>query len=195
MVLSVLHTNWWVLALRGLAAVLFGLLTFLLPGLTLLVLVTWFGIYCLVNGLLTLFTAFRRGRSQPRWWALALEGGASLLAGVATLVWPGITWVVLLSLAALWAIVTGGLQVATAIRLRKQLTGEWTLIMSGLLSIAFGVLLWLAPLTGTLVLNWWLSAYAFAFGIMLSVLAFRLRRAAGPAPRSGQLGAQHSPAT
>lgn len=195
MVLSVLHTNWWVLALRGLVAVLFGLLTFLLPGLTLLVLVTWFGIYCLVNGLLTLLTAFRRSRTQPRWWALALEGGASLLAGIATLGWPGITWVVLLALAALWAIVTGGLQVATAFRLRKQLTGEWTLIVSGLLSILFGVLLWLAPLTGTLVLSWWLGAYAFAFGIMLSVLAFRLRRAASPAPRSGQLGAQHSPAT
>jgi len=195
MVLSVLHANWWVLALRGLAAVLFGLLTFLLPGLTLLVLVTWFGIYCLVNGLLTLLTAFRRNRSQPRWWALALEGVASLLAGIATLAWPGITWVVLLALAALWAIVTGGLQVATAIRLRQQITGEWALIVSGLLSIIFGVLLWLAPLTGTLVLSWWLGAYAFAFGIMLSVLAFRLRRAASPAPRGGQLGAQHSPAT
>lgn len=192
--LSVLHTNWWVLGLRGFTAVVFGLVTFLVPGLTLLVLVTWFGVYCLFNGVLTLVAAFRRSRHQPRWWALVLEGITSLLAGGLALVWPGITLLLVLSLIAFWAIVTGGLQMVTAVRLRKQLQGEWMLFGSGLLSVVFGVLLLLAPVTGVLVVSWWVGGYAFVAGIMLCVLAFRLRRAASGAPGATLRGAQPSPA-
>ncbi|WP_052732473.1 HdeD family acid-resistance protein [Hymenobacter terrenus] len=178
MMLSVLHTNWWVLALRGLAAVIFGLLTFLMPALTLLMLVSWFGIYCLINGILTLITAFRRSRGQPRWWALILEGVAGVLTGVLTLLWPGVTSLLLLYLVALWAIVTGFLQIGTAIRLRKQLTGEGILILGGLLSVVFGLVLLFSPVTGALVVTWWIGAYIFVIGITLSILAFRLRRSA-----------------
>lgn len=111
---SILHTNWWLLALRGLLAVIFGLVTFLVPGLTLFVLVSLFGGYCIVAGILTLLAAFRRGRAQRRWWELVLEGAASIVAGVLTLVWPGLTLLGLLYVAAVWAIVTGLLQIGTA---------------------------------------------------------------------------------
>lgn len=189
MVQSVLHANWWVLALRGFVAVVFGLVTFLVPGLAVLVVVSLFGIYCLLTGGLALVAAWRRGRSQPRWWALVLEGAASLLTGALALWWPGMTWLVLLSLVAAWALVTGLLQIGTAIRLRKQLTGEWALLGSGVLSVLFGILLLLAPLTGTLVLSWWIGAYAFVFGILLAVLAFRLRRSATAHPVPAAAGA------
>ena len=177
-----LSSNWWVLALRGAVAVVFGLLTFLMPGLTLLILVSLFGGYCLVNGVLTLVAAFRRARDRPRWWALALEGVASLVAGMVTLFWPGLTSLALLYVVAAWAIITGLLQIGTAIRLRKQIMGEWVLVASGLMSVAFGLFLVFMPLTGALVVAWWIGAYAFAFGILLVILAFRLRRrAARPA--------------
>lgn len=181
---SVLHANWWVLLLRGFAAVVFGLLTFLMPGLTLLVLISLFGGYCLVNGILTLVAAFRGGRNQPRWWALAVEGVASLLAGIITLVWPNVTSLALLYVVAAWAIISGAMQIGTGIRLRKQINNEWVLIVGGLLSIGFGVLLLLVPVAGAVVVAWWVGSYAFAFGILLSVLAFRLRRQAASAPAS-----------
>ncbi|UPL48831.1 HdeD family acid-resistance protein [Hymenobacter sublimis] len=178
MLQSVMYSNWWVMALRGLSAVLFGLLTFLMPGLTLLVLITLFGAYCLVNGVLTLITAFRGGRNQPRWWALVLEGAVSLVAGAVTLAWPDLTSLVLLYVVAIWALVTGLLQIGSAIRLRKHITGEWVLMAGGLLSVLFGLILMTRPIAGALVIAWWVGAYAFAFGILLAILAFRLRRQA-----------------
>jgi uncharacterized membrane protein HdeD (DUF308 family) len=164
------------MALRGLAAAMVGLLTFLKPGLTLLMLVTIFGVYCVINGILTLVSAFRRGRERPRWWSLVLEGVFSLLAGILTLVWPGVTLVGLLFVVALWAIVTGGLQIGTAIELRKQIEGEWVMILGGLLSIVFGTVVFFRPAAGALALSWWLGAYIFTMGIVMGVLAFRLRR-------------------
>lgn len=192
---SVLHANWWVLLLRGFAAVVFGLLTFLMPGLTLLVLVSLFGGYCIVNGVLTLVAAFRGGRGQPRWWALAVEGIAGLIAGIITLMWPGVTSLALLYVVAAWAIITGALQIGTGIRLRKQISNEWVLIVGGLLSIGFGILLMLVPVAGAVVVAWWVGSYAFAFGILLSVLAFRLRHQATSAGSSSMraMNSQASP--
>ena len=186
---SVLHTNWWLLALRGLAAAIIGLLTFLSPGLTLFVLVSLFGGFSIVNGLLTLVAAFRRGREQPRWWALALEGLVSIIAGVLTLAWPDLTLLGLLYVVGVWAIVSGVLQIGTAIRLRKQITGEWVLLLGGLLSMAFGVVVFLSPIAGALAISWWIGSYIFAMGIMWGVLAFRLRRhsAGHPGMSSGSL--------
>lgn len=176
---SVLHTNWWLLALRGLLAAIFGLVTFLVPELTLFVLVSLFGGYCIVSGILALVTAFRRGRTQPRWWTLVLEGAASIVAGVLTLVWPGRTLLGLLFVAAVWAIVTGLLQIGTAVRLRKQITGEWLLLLSGALSVAFGAVVVVWPGAAALAVSWWVGSYLFAAGIVLAILAFRLRRHAG----------------
>jgi uncharacterized membrane protein HdeD (DUF308 family) len=193
---SALHSNWWVLLLRGFAAVLFGLLTFLMPGLTLLVLISLIGGYCLINGVLTLVAAFRRGRNQPRWWSLAVEGVANLLTGLIILAWPGLTSLALLYVVAAWAIVTGMMQIGTGIRLRKQLTNEWVLIVGGLLSIGLGLLFLFVPVAGALVMAWWVGSYAFAFGILLGVLAFRLRRrAASASPGNMQhMNSQPSPA-
>lgn len=174
--LSTLHTNWWLLALRGLSAVIFGLLTFLLPGLTLLVLVTLFGVFCLVNGVLAIISGLRRRGTAPRWWTLVLEGVFSVLVGIGTLLWPGITSLVLLYFVAFWAVTTGIMQIVTAIRLRRQMEGEWALILGGLLSVVFGLLLFLAPISGALVITWWIGAFAFAYGILLAILGFRLRR-------------------
>ena len=176
MVPTVLHTNWWLLALRGLAAVILGLLTFLQPEITLFVLVALFGIYCLINGILTLVMAYRRGRGQSRWWTLALEGLASLIAGGLTLAWPGISLLGLLYVVALWAVVTGIFQIVTAIRLRKQITGEWLLFLGGLLSVLFGGIVVFWPGIGALALSWWIGAYLFAIGITLGILAYRLRK-------------------
>lgn len=174
--LSTLHTNWWLLVLRGLGAVIFGLLTFLMPGLTLLVLVSLFGFFCLFNGVLAIISGIRRRGTEPRWWTLVIEGLFSLLAGVATLLWPGVTSLALLYFVAFWAIATGIMQVVTAVRLRKQLEGEWMLILGGVLSVVFGLIILFAPVSGALVISWWIGAFAFVYGIVLSILGFRLRR-------------------
>jgi uncharacterized membrane protein HdeD (DUF308 family) len=188
MVPTVIHSNWWLLALRALAAVILGLLTFLQPEVTLFVLVALFGIFCLINGILTLVMAYRRGRGQPRWWALALEGLASLIAGGLTLAWPGISLLGLLYVVALWAITTGIFQIVTAIRLRKQITGEWLLLLGGVLSVLFGGLVLFWPGIGALVLSWWIGGYLFAIGIMLGILSYRLRRqSAGGSPASSSM--------
>ena len=169
-----LARNWWMVALRGVLGILFGLIALVWPGITLLVLVALFGAYALVDGIFAVVAAFRAGRSRFRWW-LVLEGIAGISAGIATVFWPQITALVLLVLVAAWAIVTGVLEIVAAIRLRKVITGEWVLALTGVLSVGFGVLLLLFPGPGALSLVWLIGAYALAFGILLLVLAFRLR--------------------
>src|SRR5262249_13320305 len=134
---------WWVLALRGVVAVLFGLLAFVWPGVTLAALVLLFGAYALLDGVAALVHAVAGGAGMR--WPLALEGLVGVLAGIATLVWPGITALALLYLIAVWAIVTGVLEVVSAIRLRQVIDNEWLLGLSGLASVVFGVLLVVWP--------------------------------------------------
>ena len=169
-----LARNWWVVALRGVLGILFGLIALVWPGITLLALVALFGAYALVDGIFAAVAAFRAGRSQFRWW-LVLEGIAGIGTGIATVFWPQITALVLLVLVAAWAIVTGVLEIVAAIRLRKVITGEWVLALTGVLSVGLGMLLLLFPGPGALSLVWLIGAYALAFGILLLVLAFRLR--------------------
>ena len=174
---SSLAENWWAIALRGVVAILFGVLTFVMPGLTLAALVLLFGSYAIVDGVLNIVAALRRRRAgEPPWWALLLEGVVSVAAGVVTFAWPGLTTVVLLYVIAGWAIVTGAFEVAAALRLRRGIQGEGWLLLSGILSIVFGVLLIAAPAAGALALVLWIGAYAIVFGALLVVLAFRLRR-------------------
>jgi uncharacterized membrane protein HdeD (DUF308 family) len=154
---------------------LFGIATLFAPGLSLLALVLLFGAYAFADGVLALITAVRRrGASEP-WWLLLLEGIAGIGAGVLTLLWPGISALVLLYLIAMWAIVTGGLEIAAAIRLRKMITDEWLLALSGVLSVVFGVLVMLYPGAGALALVLWIGAYSFVFGILFVVLGVKLR--------------------
>ena len=179
--------NWWLLALRGLVAVLFGVLAFVWPGATLITLVWLFGAFALVNGLLSLILAAKAPKGYPRIGSLILGGLLGILAGLLTFVMPGITALGLLMLIAAWAIVTGIMEVVAAIRLRKIIANEWLLILAGIASVAFGVILFLQPAAGALALIWWIGAWALVFGILLIVLAFRMRNwkgfvAVGTAP-------------
>jgi len=167
--------NWWLLAIRGLAAVLFGVLAFMWPGLTLLTLVFLFGIYAVVNGVLALAVAYKARKGYPRFGALVIEGVLSIVAGVIAFAMPGITALSLLILIACWAIVTGVFEIVAAVRLRKAVTHEWLLVIAGIASIAFGVLVMIMPGAGALALVWWIGAYTFAFGVLLMLLAFRMR--------------------
>jgi uncharacterized membrane protein HdeD (DUF308 family) len=177
--LDSLTRNWWAVALRGLAGILFGIITFVSPGISLAALVLLFGAYAFADGVLSIVSAVRR-RGADRWWLLLLQGIVGIGAGVVTLLWPGITAIALLVVIAAWALVGGVLQVAAAIRLRKVITGEWLLALSGVLSIALGVLLVVFPGPGALALVIWIGAYAFVFGILLLVLGFKLRGLRSP---------------
>src|SRR6195256_5928308 len=175
---TVVHTlklNWWLLALRGLVAVLFGLLAFMWPGATLITLVWLFGAFALVNGILSLILAAKAPKGYPRVGSLILGGLLGILAGLLTFVMPGITALGLVILIALWAIVTGIMELVTALRLRKIITNEWLLVLVGVLSVVFGVLLILMPAAGALALIWWIGIWALVLGILLMVLAFRMR--------------------
>jgi uncharacterized membrane protein HdeD (DUF308 family) len=170
--LNTLVTNWWALALRGLAAVVFGLLTFFLPGITLVTLVLLFGAYALIDGLFNVVAFFRVASHH---WALLLEGVIGTIVGVLTFAWPAITAFALLYLIAFWAILTGILEIVAGIRLRKVISNEWLLLVMGALSLVFGLLILVAPGSGALVIVLWIGAYALVFGLFLLVLAFRLR--------------------
>jgi uncharacterized membrane protein HdeD (DUF308 family) len=172
---NILVRNWWALALRGLAAVIFGLIAFALPGVTLAVLVLFFAAYLLVDGVFALIAGLRAAEHHERWGALALEGVLDLVAGAFIVMWPGLTLVVFVYVAAFWALLSGIALLAAAFRLHRQ-HGEWMMMLAGLLSIAWGILVALFPIAGILVWAWWIGAYALIFGIAMLVLAFRLRR-------------------
>jgi uncharacterized membrane protein HdeD (DUF308 family) len=171
---ELLARNWWVLALRGAIAVLFGLMALFWPGITLLALVYLFGAYAFVDGIFAVVTAVQSHADRPRWWALLLEGLAGIAAGVIAFVWPGLTALTLLYLLAAWAIVTGVFAIIAAFRLHEEIEGEWLLGLSGLASAVFGVLVLIWPGAGALSVIWLIGAYAIVFGGLLVVLAFRL---------------------
>jgi len=174
---ALLARNWWLVALRGVAGIIFGILAFVMPGITLATLILLFGIYALVDGVLDVIAAVRGGRRQEeRWWALLIEGLVGIAAGIVALARPGLTAVVLLYLIAAWAIVTGVFELVAAFRLRHRITGELWLALSGVASIVFGVLIAMFPGAGALAVVLWIGAYAIVFGALLLGLAFRLRR-------------------
>jgi len=168
--------NWWAVALRGIAAIVFGVLTFVLPGITVAALVLLFGAYAIVEGVFNVVAAVRGRRGEEPWWTLLLEGLVSIAAGVVAFAWPGLTALVLLYVIAAWAVITGVVEIVAAVRLRKEITGEWWLALSGALSVLFGVVLMIAPGAGALALVLWIGAYAIVFGVLLLGLALRLRR-------------------
>lgn len=172
----VLARNWWAVALRGVAAVLFGVAALIWPGLTLGILVLLFGAYVLVDGIFDLILAIQRATHHARWWPLLLEGLAGIVVGLLTFFWPGITALVLLVLMASWAIVTGIFELIAAMELRREIANEWLLGLSGFASVLFGVLLLLMPGAGALALVWLIGVYALLFGILLLGLAYRLRQ-------------------
>jgi uncharacterized membrane protein HdeD (DUF308 family) len=174
--LNAMTPRWWAIEVRGLAAILFGVITFAAPRASLLVLVFFFGAYALVDGVFTLAVAIRGARVLQGWGWLLFEGLVSVAAGVITFFWPSITGIGLLAVIAVWAVITGVAEVATAIRLRRLIRGEWLLALSGLLSIAFGMLLLVRPAVGALAVAWIIGAYAILFGVLLLGLGVRVHR-------------------
>jgi uncharacterized membrane protein HdeD (DUF308 family) len=175
--LHALADNWWLLLLRGIAAIIFGILAFMWPLLTLLTLTFLWGAYALVDGVFALWEAIagRGGHMGARFW-LAIVGIAGIIAGLLAFAWPGITAFVLLMFIAAWAIVTGLFEIWGAIQLRKEIEGEWLLILSGLLSVAFGVILLARPGVGALAVVWLIGWYAILAGAVYIALAFRLKK-------------------
>jgi uncharacterized membrane protein HdeD (DUF308 family) len=180
-----LARRWWLLALRGVVAILFGLAALVWPGITLAVLVWLFGAYALVDGVFAVGAAVRARGEQPHWWGLLLEGVAGIAAGVVTLLWPGLTAIVLLYLIAAWAIVTGILEIVAAVQLRREIANEVWLALSGLLSVLFGLAVAIWPGAGALALIWLIGAYAVVFSVLLLALAVRLRGIGQRAPATG----------
>ncbi len=172
--IQLLGRNWWALELRGALTVAFGLLALFLPGITLAALVLVFGIYALAEGVVLLVMSFNR--QNEHWWITLLQGIAGLVAGVITLIWPAITAVALLAIIAFWALVTGILEIVGAIRLRREMRGEWLLILSGILSLVFAFLLFSNPAAGALAIVWLIGVYAIVFGILLMTLGVRVHR-------------------
>jgi len=165
---------WWALALRGALAILFGALVFFWPVIGWVAVVASFGAFALIDGTFAIVAALS-GQAPGRWWALLLEGLLGISAGAITLFWPGLTALALLYFIAFWAIATGVFEVVAAIRLRKEIEGEWALALSGVLSVLFGMGLVAFPGAGALAVAWLIGAYSLAFGALMLALAFRLR--------------------
>jgi uncharacterized membrane protein HdeD (DUF308 family) len=174
-VVMVLARNWWALVLRGFFDVLFGITAFVWPGITLAVLVLLYGAFALVDGSFAIAAVLvGRTRGMPS-WALLVEGLAGIAVGAITFFWPGITQLALLFMIAAWAVVTGVFEIVAAVRLRKEIRGEWLLALSGVLSVAVGVALVVNPGAGLLAISWMIGTYAIIFGVLFIVLGFRLR--------------------
>jgi uncharacterized membrane protein HdeD (DUF308 family) len=173
----VLVGNWWTFVLRGIVAVLFGLMTLFMPRMALLTLIFLFGFYAIADGVFNIAAAFsgRGPRGEP-WWALLISGILGLIAGLIAFFWPGLTAMALLIIIAAWAIATGVMSIVAAVHLRKQIRGEWLLALTGVLAIIFGVLLVLFPRAGALTVVLWIGAFAFVYGILLIALGLRLRK-------------------
>ena len=170
-----LAKNWWLLLLRGIAAIIFGVLAFAWPGITLLTLILFYGAFALVDGVLAVIAAITGGAPAPRWW-LAVIGLLGISAGLLTFLMPGLTALVLLFFIAGWAIATGVFQIIGAIQLRKEIDNEWFLILGGVISVLFGIGVMLAPGAGALALVWVIGTYAVIIGGLLVALAFRLKK-------------------
>jgi len=166
----ILGRRWWMLLLRGITAVLFGLLAFAWPGLTIVVLTAVFAAYALVDGMLALVAGI-----QARWWSVAIFGAVGVLAGLIAFLAPGLTALTLLFLIAAWAIVRGVLEIAAAIHLRKAISNEWMLIIGGVCSVVFGLILFAQPGSGALAVIWIIGAYSLVIGIFLIILSLRIK--------------------
>lgn len=171
-----LARTWWLVLVRGIAAIIFGILALIWPGITLLVLVIFFGAYAIVDGIFSIFSAFQQGEGSRAW--LIISGILGILAGLVAFIWPGITSLALLYVIAFWAIFTGIAEIMDGIRLRKVIDNEWTLILAGALSVAFGVLLLIWPGAGMLSLVWLIAIFAILYGIALVVLSFKVKKMA-----------------
>jgi uncharacterized membrane protein HdeD (DUF308 family) len=172
---EVLKEKWWVLLLRGLIAVAFAVMIWLQPAISLKALIILFGAFAFADGLLGVWGAFSSRKDRDNWWLLMLWGLVGIGIGLITFVAPQVTALALLFYIALWAIVTGILEIIAAVKLRKEIEGEWLLGLAGLLGVVFGILLISRPGVGVLAVLWLIAAYSLIFGVLLVVLAFKVR--------------------
>lgn len=170
-----LTRNWGWVALRGVAAIIFGLLALFNPGITFATLVMLFAAYALLDGVGMVVSAIANRHGGPRWVALLVGGLLGIAVGIVTIFMPRITAMALLMIIAVWAVVTGIAEIGAALRLRKEMTGEWIFVLAGLISVGFGLLLFVSPGTGAMAMVLWIGAYALASGLLLVGLGFRLR--------------------
>jgi len=173
--LHALAKNWWLLLLRGIAGILFGVLAFIWPGITLLTLIIFYGAYALLDGIFAIAAAIRGGDMQSRWW-LILIGVLGIAAGLLTFLWPGLTALVLTSFIGAWSLIHGIFEIVGAIKIRKEIDNEWWLILSGALSVLFGLALLIMPGAGALALIWIIGIYSIIFGGLLVGFALRLKK-------------------
>lgn len=174
---EILARNWWAIEIRGVIAIVFGVIALFYPGATMLSLVYVFAFYALVDGVFAIVSSVRAVASHERWGWLLFEGIVDILAAAAAILWPGLSLLMFIAIVAAWSIVTGLFELAAAFRLDGSHGRGW-LIFAGIVSILYGgVLIW-APLTGAVVLTWWLGAYAIVFGVSLMILGFQLRKSA-----------------
>jgi uncharacterized membrane protein HdeD (DUF308 family) len=164
---------WWLMVLRGLCGILFGVVAILEPGVTILSLVVVFAVYMLLDGVFGLISAVMAGQRNERWGLLLAESLFNVLVGVVMLLFPEISIYTFMLLIAAWAIVTGALMIGTAMNHRRD--GKWPLVIGGLASVLFGIVLAVGPLIGAVVLTWWLGIYALIFGLALTAFGLRLR--------------------
>jgi len=176
-----LAQSWWHLLLRGIAALLFGVLALAVPGATLLVLVAFFAAFALLSGAVSIAGAWRH-RGEQGWWLPFLLGLISVAAGVVAIIYPGVTVLALVVVMGVNAIFSGAIDIAMAIRLRREIRGEWLLALAGVVSIVFGVLVLALPAAGALAIVWLVAVYAIATGLLLITLGVRLRGRAPHGP-------------
>jgi uncharacterized membrane protein HdeD (DUF308 family) len=172
---QLLAQNWWAFAIRGVLGIIFGLIAFLQPGVTMLSLVLVFSAYAFVDGVFAIIASARAARQHQRWGFLLLEGVVSVIAATIAFLWPGITVASFVFLIGTWAILSGGLMLSAALRLQLNHGRGW-LALGGLVSVIYGALLIFAPFAGALVLTWWLGAYAIVFGFALMAVAIKLHK-------------------
>jgi len=173
--LNLIIRHWRLYVIRGILTIAFGLMALFWPAITVRVLVFLFGIYVIVQAILAFVAAFAN-RMEKAWWILLLEGVAGLGVGIIAFIWPGLTAVVLLVLIAVWAILTGILEIGAAIQLRKELKGEWVLTLIGVISVLIGLILIINPGVGLLAVVWLIGVYAIIYGALLSYLGIKARK-------------------
>ena len=179
MLSKLMLSYWWVLLLRGVLAILFGIAAYAWPGMTLVTLLTLFGAFALVDGIFNVFHAFSGRKEDEHWWVLLLEGLLGIAIGVITFQAPELTATVLILYIGFWAMATGVLRIILAVRLRKEIEGEWWMALAGLAGIVFGVFMVARPGAGALAVLWLVAIWAIVGGVCLVIFSFKVKALGG----------------
>ena len=169
--------NWGALMARAAVAIVLGIIAFMMPGVTLASIVMLFGIYAIADGVLAIVAAVRGIKEGDRWGWMTVEGVLGILAGLIALFFPGLGGLTLTLLVAAWALATGTFEIAAAFKVRKLIKDEWILFVGGGLSILLGIMMFMRPAAGALVIVWWLGAYLLLYGALAFAFSLKIRRA------------------